>query len=159
MCPCPPLCSNKASISSPLICPSPGRNWTSWVKGGPLLSSATSCSLTHFSTSHHGCPWENGMWIVFFLLFLLLLSSRFTSDVICLLMWSYCSTATLLVAMLDHMPEFLSSCPCSSTLCQPPSSCVLYCIPNLLSLAWLHYPSYWTPVLLIQPLQLSSPAL
>lgn len=52
-----------ATSPPPPICPPPGRNWTSRVKGEPLLPSCMACSLTHLSLVHLACPWNNGIWI------------------------------------------------------------------------------------------------
>ncbi|TNN88152.1 hypothetical protein EYF80_001733 [Liparis tanakae] len=40
-----------------------GGNWTSGVKGEPLLPSCMSRSLAHLSLVHLACPWNNGIWI------------------------------------------------------------------------------------------------
>lgn len=126
-CPCIPLCSNEPSISSPLICPPPGRNWTSRVKGEPLLPSAVSCSLTHLSLTCLACPWNK--WDLDFSALsasvvlnlcdaiYLLMCSEYPLQLLngpCYINLSSCCNH---VAVLDHIPGCLLSSACASTFC------------------------------------------
>lgn len=131
VCPCVPPCSNEHRISLRFICPFPGRNWTSGVKGEPLRLSRMSRCLAHLSL----CSVSHALEIMGSG-FLPIPSPRCIlnlSDVICLLMCSeyplqllngsrYISLSSHCnqVANLDHISGCLPSFSRSSPLCHSP---------------------------------------
>lgn len=124
VCPWVLLCSKDHVLSSLLICPPSGRNWTSRVKGEPLLLSCMSRSLSHLSLVRLACPWNYRIWIsLSFCLHCPLSASsvsvmwfvyRCAQNILCTCLMGHATLVFDHAAELDHIPEGLLSSSCSS---------------------------------------------